>query len=91
MPANSDVNPDVQLSAPSAAQWLPVHHQTSHYDDNELNLRAVSPALNTFLYKSCHGHGVSSQPKNTKTYHSKHLIMKYRKRIMGLLAVLTRN
>ena len=35
-------------------------YHASHYDDNGLNLWNSHPQLKVFLYKSCHGHGVSS-------------------------------
>jgi hypothetical protein len=52
---------DVELSA-LLASCVPACCQASCHDDNGLNLWTVSqPRLNVCLYKSCHGHGVSSQ------------------------------
>jgi hypothetical protein len=52
----------------SPAPFLPACHHASCHADNELNLWTVSqPQWNVFLYKSCCGHGVSSQQWNTKS------------------------
>ena len=53
---------NVELSVTSSAPCLPGHHHAFCHADNALNLLTVSqPQLNVFLYKSCLGHGVSSQ------------------------------
>ena len=57
-------DPDVELSAASPVPCLPTCHHGSHHDNNGLNLWTVRHLqLNVFCYKSCHGHGVSSQQK----------------------------
>ena len=61
LPANSDIELSVASPVPSPG-GLPAGHQASCHDENGLNLRTVSqPQCNVVLYKSCHGHGVSSQ------------------------------
>ena len=53
---------DVELSATSPAACPPACSHAFCHDDNGLTLGTVSqPQLNVFLYKSCCGHGVSSQ------------------------------
>jgi hypothetical protein len=56
-------DPDVELSAPSPAPCLSLSCHASCYDDNGLIFLTISqpPRLNAFIYKSCHGHSVSSQ------------------------------
>ena len=51
--------PSCTLS-PSPAPCLPALRHASHHADNGLNLWC-SPQLNVSLFKSCCGHGVSSQ------------------------------
>ena len=56
------VDPDVELSATSPAPCLPTYHHAPHHDNNGLSSETISqPQFNVFLYKSCCGHGVSSQ------------------------------
>jgi hypothetical protein len=52
-------NPDVELLALSKTSCVLVCHHASHHDEHGLNLQTVQS--NFFLYKSCHGHGVSSK------------------------------
>jgi hypothetical protein len=54
---------DVVLLASSPAPCLAAWGHAPHHDDNGLNLGSCKPApiLNVLLYKSCYGHGVSSQ------------------------------
>ena len=54
-----------RILSSSPAPCLPAQCDALHHDDNGLNLWTVSqPQLNVFLYKSCLGHGVSSQQWN---------------------------
>lgn len=53
------VDPDVELSAPTAP-CLPAHRHTSCHD-NEPNLPNCNLQVNAFPPKSCSDHGISSQ------------------------------
>jgi hypothetical protein len=56
-------DPDVKLSANTSVCVLPCSPAMRITD---LTSEAVSqPQLKAFFYKSCHGHGVSSQQQNT--------------------------
>ena len=51
---------DVELSSPSPTPCLSACHHASHHAKG-LNLGDCKPVpIKCFLYKSCHGHGVSS-------------------------------
>lgn len=58
------VDLDIESSAISPALCLSVCHHAPCHDETGLNLSSCKPASGSFLFKSSHGHGVSSQQQN---------------------------